>query len=251
MNKIEFSPLASEKQISTESDRAAYFEGCAGSSLDKIHSFMRFVRRQDFAKLLAYAELFKMTEGVVGNIADCGVYFGQGMMTYAHLCASLEPYNYQCKVIGFDTFEGDTALSEKDAGQEAVDRNQFKYQANVFDDITRSIEIFDGDRPLNHLKKIVLVKGDLGVTAKEYVEENPEALFRIIHLSVNLYEPTLAALLAFGPRLSRGGIVAVHGLNYSALGAQRALTEAADTLGWDGMQVRNFAYYPNICYVQV
>ncbi len=251
MNKIEFSPLASEKQISTESERAAYFEDCAGSSLDKIHSFMRFVRRQDFAKLLAYAELFRMTEGVVGNIADCGVYFGQGMMTYAHLCASLEPYNYQCKVLGFDTFEGDTALGDKDAGQDAVDRKQWQYKADVFEDMMHCIDIFDGDRPLNHLEKIVLIKGDLGVTAKQYVDEHPESLFRIIHLSVNLYEPTLAALMQFGPRLSRGGIVAVHGLNYSALGAQRALMEAADALGWDGMQVRNFGYYPNICYVQV
>ena len=35
-------------------------------------------------------------------------------MNYANYLASIEPYNYQCKIIGFDTFSGGVGVSKKD-----------------------------------------------------------------------------------------------------------------------------------------
>jgi len=246
--KIENSPLSNELQKSAQEQRSDYFESGVGTTLQKLHSFMRFVSRQDVAKHRAYVSLFEMTQGIVGSIAECGVYFGQGLMTYANLAAAFEPYNYQCKIIGFDTFEGDRSHSAADEQSQAVDRKVWTYEAKVFDDLLRAVAIYDLDRPLNHLEKVKLIKGDLCETAPDFIVAHPETLFRIIHLSVNLYLPTRTVLQHFYPKLSRGGVLAIHGLNYSAPGAQKALTEVVEQQYGERVELRTFGYYPNLVY---
>jgi hypothetical protein len=93
-----------------------------------------------------------------------------------------------------------------------------------------------------------LVKGDLSETAPQFVLDNPETLFRIIHLSVNIYEPTKAVFESFYPRLTKGGIVAVHGLNVSAIGSQRAVEEYFVENNIPQPKIYSIEYYPNVCY---
>ena len=104
------------------------------------------------------------------------------------------------------------------------------------------------ENALNHLEKVRLVKGDLCETAPDFMTAHPETLFRIIHLSVNLYLPTRSVLQHFYPRLSRGGVLAIHGLNYSAPGAQKALTEVVEQQYGEKVELRTFEYYPNLVY---
>jgi hypothetical protein len=169
--KNEHSPLQAKHQGSAEQQRAEYYETGMGSTIDKMRSLMRFMSRQELAKIFAYADLFNQTKGIVGHIADCGVFFGQGMMTYANLRAAFEPYNYQCKVLGFDTFEGDKGGSEIDHRKGYVDRHDFTYTAKVYDDLQKAIAIFDQDRPLNHLPMVELVKGDLCESAAQFIKD--------------------------------------------------------------------------------
>ena len=49
--------------------------------------------------------------------------------------------------------------------------------------------------------------GDVCKTAGQYVDENPGLRLSLLHLDMDLYEPTLAALKAFWPRLLTGGVV--------------------------------------------
>jgi hypothetical protein len=51
---------------------------------------------------------------VKGSIVECGVFKGFGLMSWAKLSAMLEPENFTRRIYGFDTFEGFTALSDKD-----------------------------------------------------------------------------------------------------------------------------------------
>ena len=50
----------------------------------------------------------------MGNIIESGVYFGSGLMGWGLLLSTFEPYNYQCKVVGFDTFKGTQGVSKED-----------------------------------------------------------------------------------------------------------------------------------------
>jgi len=240
------SPMSTDLQRSVEKERVDYFNESTGSLSDKLNSFSRFISRQNFAKFICYYEILKMTKDVSGSIIECGAYFGNAMMAYANLAAAFEPYNYQCKIVGFDTFEGDLGVSEKDKVNPYLKRENKDYLAKSYEDLTRAISIYDKDRPLNHMKKIELVKGDLCETAQVYVEANPSLSVRVLQLSVNLYKPTKAALDAFYPRVSKGGIVIVHGINYAAVGATQALIE---TVGdFNKIKLRTFDFYPNIVY---
>lgn len=245
---ISQSPLSSENQATAEARRAEYFESGLGTTNDKLRSISRFIGRQEMAKVLGYAELVRLTSGVAGSIADCGVYFGSGLMNYATILAAVEPYNYQCRVIGFDTFSGDAGHSEIDFEHGVVDRRKFPYFADAFEDLNRAIEIYDLDRPLAHLPRIELVKGDLVESAPAYLDNNPGTVFRIIHLSVNLYRPTLETLKVFYPRLSKGGIAVIHGLNVT-VGATKAFFEAFDEFGTEPPPIRIMDLYPNITYI--
>lgn len=240
------SPLSTSHQRSVEQERVHYFETGKGTPSDKLNSMTRFMSRQNMAKLVAYHEVFRMTRDVVGSILECGVYFGNGLMAYANLAAALEPYNYQCRIVGFDTFEGDVAGSARDAQNPHFTREKGDFLANSYEDLGRAIAIFDADRPLSHLPKIELVKGDVCETAAAYLAKNPALSVRILHLSVNLYEPTKRALDVFLPRVPRGGAVVVHGINYSAVGATQAVLESMRTFG--AAALRTFDFYPNMCY---
>ena len=78
-------------------------------------------------------------------------------MGWANILASIEPYNYQCKIIGFDTFEGSKGVTKKDLIYKRIQRRDGEYNANSFNDLKKSIDIFNEDRPLAHLDKVKLV----------------------------------------------------------------------------------------------
>jgi hypothetical protein len=228
--------------------RHAYFEQSKDSPADKIGSLMRFMSRQDLAKLSCYMDVFNATEGVAGSIMECGVYFGNGLMTWAKLSAAMEPYNYNCRVVGFDTFTGNIGESDLDkSDQEGINKGAGGYFANSVQDLEECIAIFDSDRPLNHYPKVELIEGDLRTSAVEYVEKNSHALVRILSLSVNLYEPSLAALKAFLPRMPKGSAIVAFTLNTPIYpGATLALLEE---VGVRDASIVTPAKYPNFNYV--
>ncbi|MDD3465769.1 MAG: macrocin O-methyltransferase [Campylobacterales bacterium] len=205
----------------------------------------RFKSRQNFAKDLCYYELVKQTKGVAGDIFECGVYYGNSLMNYANLSVALEPYNYQCKIVGFDTFEGGVGISSKDLNNPYFERKDGEYYADSYEDLQQSIEIFDLDRPLNHLEKVRLIKGDIRVEGEKYLINNPQTVIRILSLTMNFYEPTKFALENFYPRLAVGGILVINGLNHAA-GATVALNEF---LGIGSSRIKVFDFYPNITYM--
>ena len=63
-------------------------------------------------------------------------------------------------------------------------------------------------------------------------------------MTMNYYEPTLEALKQFYPRVSKGGIVVINGLNYAS-GATVALDEY---LGIKNIELKTFDFYSNVTY---
>jgi|TARA_B100001964_G_C14227674_1_gene598451 hypothetical protein len=239
--------LLSKSQYNLNEKRKKYFENSKGSLIDKINSFTRYVSRQNIAKLIAQYELIKETKGVLGDIVEAGVYYGSGLMGWANICCSIEPYNYQCKIIGFDTFKGSLGVSNKD-NSPILQRRNGEYKAEVFDDLKKSIELINFDRPLNHLEKIKIIKGDLSKTSKKFVADNKALSIRILHIGVNLYKPTYCTLKNFLPAMSKGSVVVIDGLNYSTGGCMQALKKTIDI---KKIKIQTFDYYPNFTYFKL
>lgn len=236
--------LASEEQLLIEQKRCIYFENSYGTLSDKLNSLSRYMSRQNMAKLLCYYELMRMTTNIPGSIVEGGVFFGNGLMNYALLAVALEPYNFQCKIIGFDTFCGDTDPDEVDKLGYAGSGKNFIAESRK--DLLAAIDIFDKDRPLNHIKKVFLIEGDIQDTAVLYARDHPELLIRILHLSFNLLNPTQKALETFLPLVPKGGVVVIHGLNFTP-----GATQALKNIGLSNKELRTFPFYSNITYFVV
>lgn len=74
-----------------------------------------FLRRQNLARLLFMDQIYKMILDVHGVVMEFGVRWGQNISLFQNLRAIYEPFNYNRKIIGFDTFDGFPGVSSEDA----------------------------------------------------------------------------------------------------------------------------------------
>ena len=120
MSKTDISPTMHDPRTQTASDIQGrseleeYFTASPGSATEKLENFAKYVPRQNLARFIARYELFNLIKDVQGSIVECGVLFGGGLLSFAKLSAILEPYNFQRRVIGFDTFTGFPDVSKED-----------------------------------------------------------------------------------------------------------------------------------------
>jgi len=152
---------------------------------------------------------------IPGSIVECGVFGGSGIFTWANLGAIREPNNIMRRVTGFDTFEGFPSVAAEDLdGNRASGVGDLR--SSFYDELINLIGPYHDNRFPGHVPKIELVKGDANVTIPKYVEDNPHLVVSLLYLDFDLYEPTLAALKTFLPRMPKGAVVAFDELNNSS-----------------------------------
>lgn len=196
---------------------------------EKFLNFTKYVRRHELARFMVQYELFKRIADVKGSIVECGVYQGAGVMAWAKISETLEPYNFLRKVYGFDTFEGFPSVSSADlTGSGAVaEIGRLRPEYDAFEELTECISALEETRLLKHQEKVILIKGDAMRTIPEFIKSNQHVLISLLYLDFDLYEPTLLALKEFLPRMPKGAVVAFDELNDPKWpGETRALLEA-------------------------
>ena len=166
-------------------------------------NFPLYVRRQDLTKFLMRYELFKMAMQVHGSIIECGVLGGAGAMTWYHLSSIFEPYNHTRRIVGFDTFEGFPSVSDKDGTHEVGEMASDSYEH-----ILGVAKHHDTDRPIGHIPRLELVKGDAIETIPKYQADNPHLIVALLYCDFDLYEPTDVALRYFLHLMPKGAVVA-------------------------------------------
>ncbi|OUX78745.1 MAG: macrocin-O-methyltransferase [Oceanospirillales bacterium TMED59] len=177
--------------------------------LDAIKNWQTIIRRQPLKKFLLHYELFIKTLNVPGDIAEFGVYRGQGLMTWANLLEARAIGNRTKTVFGFDNWKGFTGFSEQDgienngAGKTIGGFNPSFYK----EELVNSISIFDQDRFVSWKKRIKLIDGQVEDTVKPFLSENPGIRFSLVHFDMDLYLPTKIALEAIWSRVTPGGII--------------------------------------------
>jgi hypothetical protein len=180
--------------------------------IEAIEAFPRYITPACLSKFLARVEIFRnRVLPVHGNIVECGVLHGGSLFTWAKLSAIFEPVNHTRRIVGFDTFSGFEQFHDKDAGTpfKPGDLRGLSYER-----MQAAVDVFNLNRPLAHIPKIELVKGDLAKTAGEYVTANQSLVVAMLNLDVDLYAPTIAALEAFVPRMPKGAVIIFDEVNY-------------------------------------
>ena len=237
------------KEAEHRGDLEGYYQRSPGTNTEKLYNFTKYVPRKRLTRFLSRVEIFRQVVDIQGSVVECGVLFGGSLMTWAHASAIFEPLNSQRKVIGFDTFQGFPSLSDKDRTGIAAESHVggFGFGGDdIYDDLTECIKLFDRDRQIGHIPKVEIVKGDVVKTIPEYLVANPHTLVSLLHLDVDVYEPTKAALHHFLPRMPKGAIVVFDELN-SKLWPGETLA-LLDEVGIRNVKIQRFSWDTYISY---
>jgi len=235
--------FGSPEEINFKEERKNFLNGIAPEEI--ADNFPLFITRQELVKYLVRYELFKKILNVKGSIVECGVYKGSSLMFFANLSAAYEPYAFTREIIGFDTFTGFPNIHNKD---------HLAYNVGELSDanpetIEKSIKLYNRNRPIGHIPKVKLVKGDAVITIPQYFIENPSTLVALLYLDFDIYEPTMIALKTILPRLPKGGIIAFDELNdRRAPGEVGALLEL---LNINQHEIKKFPEEPHISYIKL
>jgi len=210
----------------------------------RLEAFPKYVRQQNVTKFLAQYEIFRRVMSVKGSIVECGVFRGASLMTWAHLCTVLEPINFMRRIYGFDTFAGFPSVAKEDhqAGSDHVKPGDLF--SDSYQELLELSAIHDSNRPLGHVPKIQLVRGDVAETIPKFLDENRHVLVSLLFLDMDLYEPTRVALRHFLPRMPRGAVVAFDELDNRLWPGE---TQAVlDELGLGTLKIERVPFDPYI-----
>lgn len=229
----------------------ALFCHASGSQVEKLENFACYVPRQSMARFLCLSEIFKLVLNVQGDVMECGVNWGGGLMTFAQLSAIWEPVNLQRRVVGFDTFSGFESVSPEDqhAVIQSAERRVGGYKADSLDDLRKTVELFDANRFIGHIQKVELVAGDVAKTVPDYLQREPQTVVSLLHLDLDLFEPTKVCIEHFAPRMPKGAVIVFDELNNRTWpGETLAVME---TLGLPNLRIQRFTYEPHVSYAVI
>lgn len=170
-----------------------------------------YLTRQTLSRINFMQKIYSMILPVHGVIMEFGVRWGQNMALFSNLRGIHEPYNYNRKIIGFDTFEGFPSVAPQDGGR--VQAGDYGVAENWMEELEAILDFHTQNAPIPHKKKHELVRGDATQTLPAYLAEHPETIVALAYFDFDLYVPTRDCLQAILPHLTKGSVLAFDELN--------------------------------------
>jgi len=204
-----------------------------------------FANRQLVTEMLVRIELFKMITNVAGHIVECGVANGNNLMLFSHMSSIFEPFAINRKIIGFDTFSGFRNIKKKDP----KDISEKDFSKVSLTNLKKAIELYDFNRPIGHMNKVELVKGDATKTIAKYVKDHPELTIALLYLDFDLYKPTKIALKHLLPLITKGGILVLDEFNYEKFSGETLAIK--ETVELNNMEFKKFSFSPFEVYCKI
>lgn len=155
-----------------------------------------------FSKFMSHLEFFRRTSDVRGEIVEFGIFKGNSFFRWIKFRDLLEQTGSR-KVIGFDIF-GD--FPEAGFEEDKSKRDAFVAETNGGQSISYE-EINELLEQQGLHKNVEIVKGDILQTLPDYLEKNPHLKISLLHIDVDLYEPTKVILEQLYDKVSKGGII--------------------------------------------
>lgn len=175
-----------------------------GNDLEKMIDFPKYSPTESIRQFLIRYELVKIIKDVPGDIIECGVCGGRGLLSLLQSHFILEPSMFYRKLVGFDTFDGFSHLSDIHDNTDVNKPGDF-----IFTDYNEIMELGKTHTQnfFNDINKIELVKGNAEETIPEYIKQNQHMLISMLYLDFDLYSPTKTALEHLLPRMTKGSII--------------------------------------------
>lgn len=170
-----------------------------------------YLTRQTLSRINFMQRLYAMIVPVHGVIMEFGVRWGQNMALFSNLRGIHEPYNYNRKIVGFDTFEGFPSVAPDDGG--GARAGDYGVAENWMEELEDIFAFHTQNAPIPHKTKHELVRGDASRTLPAYLEKHPETIVALAYFDFDLYTPTRDCLEAILPHLTKGSVLAFDELN--------------------------------------
>ena len=216
---------------------------------ERLNNLGLYISRQNLSRILFMHELYSMILNVHGVVIEFGVRWGQNLVLFENFRGIYEPYNYNRKIIGFDTFEGFASLDEKDGGGEIMQEGSYSVPSGYERVLTKILDYHESESPIPHIKKYELIKGDATETAKKYFEENPHTIVALAYFDFDIYKPTYECLKIISEHITKGSVIAFDELNCREFpGETIALKEV---LGLKKYAIKRTPHNPMISYLVV
>lgn len=174
---------------------------------DYENGFYWFSSKTRINKILAHYELYKTISNIPGHIFELGVYKGASLVRFATFRDALEN-DYSRKIIGFDAFGAfptDNLEAEYDLDFAKRFENADGYGLNN-DEVTDVLNS-------KGFENFSLIKGDVVSTLPKYLSENPETRIALLHLDMDVKQPTDFALKLLYDKVVPGGIIVFDDYN--------------------------------------
>ena len=235
--------MSSQRELSDKERFQQLFKDCPIPVDELLYNMGLFVSRQHMMRFMFIDELYRKILPVHGNIMELGVRWGGNLALYESFRGLYEPFNYNRKIIGFDTFQSFPSIHKND-GNHALD--EMKLTDNYDEYLEELLQCHEKLSPLSQIKKFELVKGDICTTLPEYLQKHPEIVIALAFCDLDIYQGTKAALAAIKDRMSKGGIIVLDEINHADWpGETIALDEV---FGIKNIRLQHSPYSPNASY---
>jgi hypothetical protein len=206
-----------------------------------------YLRRQALSRIVFMHELYQLILPVHGVVLEFGVRWGQNLALFSVLRGMYEPYNYNRRVVGFDTWDGFPTVDAKDGPRVAI--GDYGVSPDYVSYLAELLELHEADSPIAHKRKFELLQGDATVTFERYLADNPQTVVALAYFDFDLYAPTRRCLALLLPRLTRGSVIAFDELNSPEFpGETLALME---TIGLSRYAIRRSPLNPLVAYLVI
>ena len=215
MRQSEFGDITYESpdESSVREQFIETFKQCPIPETEILSNLGLFLNSKNLSRILFMNHLYQQIIDVQGIIIEFGVRWGQNTSLFAALRGIYEPFNRHRKIVGFDTFKGFPAITEKDGKSKLMRVGADSVSENYVDYLNTLMELQEKDNPLSHIKKFELVAGDAVVEIDKYLTEHPETIIALAYFDFDLYEPTRKCLEVIRPYLVKGSVLGFDELN--------------------------------------
>jgi hypothetical protein len=127
-----------------------------------------YLTRQTFSRIDMMRKLYERIINITGVVIEFGVRWGQNLALFQNFRGIYEPYNYNRKIIGFDTFKGFPTISKEDGN--LVKQGDYSVSNDWENQLDQILQFHNNNSPISHKKKYELIKGDATITIDEYFD---------------------------------------------------------------------------------
>ncbi len=247
MKKIKTIGMSNNNEIENRNNFYKLYKNSPLPENETLDNLGLYIKRQSLSRILFMHELYKKIIDVHGVIMEFGVRWGQNLALFESFRGMYEPYNFNRKIIGFDTFSGFPEIHKNDG--EKVEVGDYNVSVNYEEYLEEVLKYHESESPLSHIKKYEIIKGDASSKINEYLDDNPETIIALAYFDFDIYLPTKKCLEAIKDRVTKGSIIAFDELNYHSFpGETIALKEV---FGINNVKLRRSPLTPLISYFVV